>query len=68
MPSWSARSISETNTPERGTTRTVPSSASRCSASRIGVRPMFRRLLSETSEILLPGGSSSVTIISSISR
>ena len=57
--------ISETMMPRRGRITTSRSRASRCSASRIGVRPMPRCLESSASETAAPGASFSVTIISS---
>jgi len=53
--------------PRRGKIATSRSRASRCSASRIGVRPMPSRAESSDSETALPGASRSVMIISSIS-
>jgi hypothetical protein len=49
----------------RGSTSTSPSIASRCNASRIGVRPMPRSADSDCSDSTAPGASLSVTIISS---
>lgn len=65
---WSVTSISEMIAPARGKMRSVPSRASRCMASRTGVRPNPSRRLIEFSEMRLPGASSNVTIISSRRR
>ena len=53
--------------PRRGRIVTRRSRASRCKASRIGVRPMPRRSESICSDTALPGSSCSVTTSSSIS-
>src|SRR5215467_4722355 len=60
--------MSETRMPLRGRTITRPSRASRCNASRIGVRPILKVADSICSEITSPGLSRSVTICSSIRR
>src|SRR5687768_3293637 len=65
--SCAATSIADTTTPRRGRIVTRRSRASRCKASRIGVRPMPRRSESICSDTALPGSSWSVTISSSIS-
>jgi hypothetical protein len=57
--------MSETITPRRGRICTRRSRARRCSASRIGVRPMPSRSDSIASDTALPGGSSRRTINSS---
>ena len=59
--------ISETNIPRFGWWWTRPSRARRCSASRIGVRPMPSRAISTFSASTEPGASSNRVIIS-ISR
>jgi hypothetical protein len=66
QPQLQVKLISETMIPRRGMITTRPSLASRCSASRIGVRPIFKRSESACSDV--PGDNCSVTIISSSSR
>ncbi len=50
----------EANVPRRGKTTTSPSSTSRRTASRTGVRPMPSSALSASSSIGAPGGIASV--------
>src|SRR5436190_22377309 len=60
--------MSETRTPLRGNMVIRPSRASRCNASRIGVRPILNMADSICSERTSPGLSLRVTICSSINR
>jgi hypothetical protein len=62
---WLFTLMSETMTPRRGRIWTSFSRESRCSASRMGVRPMPSHCDSSASDAALPGASCSVTIISS---
>src|SRR5579864_4235304 len=62
---WLLTLICDTMMPRRGRIVTSRSRASRCNASRMGVRPMPRTWQSRASETAAPGGSFSVTIISS---
>ena len=61
-------SVSDTRMPLRGRIVTSPSRASRCSASRMGVRPMCRLSASAYSDRNSPGLRRSVTISSSSCR